>query len=731
MSVLKDEDVFNTKDKMNELFDSGVFTVSQNTQFYIALTLTIIISVYYFFSDTENKNDMYIKGFDWFFFICVINLINIILVIYYYNTKTKTFKGIQGPRGNKGKKGERGIFSVCSDCDNTINLNKRSEYVGDFIVSFPIQYKKNYKGNKEGNKGEEEKEEGEEEGNKGGEEVNNELDNNFDDFFIKDIRNLNIVTKIKYLNYVGIVNTIDKLVYTNTCKKNLYHNFFINNLNKMINDEIFYEFGSFQRVAPIWVKSEETSYNRMGDVAFKGSLSEKNDLNSFVASGIHSISIDPVLNDEYEEVIKIEGYSSKGNYKKNKKELYSLLKPINRMDMKGLGYLAHRKSEPITTNMMLYFNNKCLKEVSQDSLELSYIYYGYLGTDDELLSCSTKKTPDLMEKISLMTNYQLNNKIDEERMGLEKSYSFFSVWRTPLNTFEINKSDVVNIKDGVIAEFIYDYSPKIYNQNGLVTTKYIQELEKKFNSYSVPRKMVEYFVYANFFIQMVEKINYNISKKEREFKKIKMDDKLNLNEKITKLLQKEILKEFIIKYNNLEKKINSIKTMLELVAELFPSEGLNEEVILLPDSIKGLNLTDIQIELILMLKVFLPPNVPVYILSEECISTDDTRFYNIERRKIIMKLNNEIKTFKRLKHHLVNTKNDCVIDINDPSYDNYNQVRKSFNKKIGTLVHYISNYEKKIQQNKFDEFTTGKLNYIYKLYKEYNKSVIKVCNIKK
>jgi Na+/phosphate symporter len=176
------------------------------------------------------------------------------------------------------------------------------------------------------------------------------------------------------------------------------------------------------------------------------------------------------------------------------------------------------------------------------------------------------------------------------------------------------------------------------------------------------------------------------------------------------------------KMSNVVPLINKTKNLYDLLMILFPDGyktqiAANESLV----NTMGLPLLPIQSNLLKLLKCIFPPNRDVYMIKNDCLSyikIDEGRTKLVKQvQKEIRDSNKYIKIFTSNPDEYCESKQGILLRISQKD------------DKLSQYLGHINNYQSKLENGEFDDFTNERLNNILTLYQSLNEFLLKDCSI--
>ena len=378
-------------------------------------------------------------------------------------------------------------------------------------------------------------------------------------------------------------------------------------------------------------------------------------------------------------------------------------------------------------------------------LKLVFIYTGNLEFSNRQMS-----DEDDSNKIDYTQDatYLIENVI-------ASNIEFFSVWRTPMNTFLTNcNSQNVLINNSVLYNILNgaDYA---LNDYGNISSEYKRWVNEKLNSIQIPEFTIALIYTYHFELESKKELVYYMNKyqskvpefKDKDFNSMSLGKLLKLIEdtiKKNKEYNDELIKNASISlrgskifvydeknekhlpqmidktYNNIKNKLATLpvqianaSSLLDVVNYVIPN-GLQGRVAVNSDGIAegGLFLNHIQEMLIRVCKIIFPPNRPAYMIKDECLGTFAR---DNEKEQMVRELTTVRDYYGKLIDSITKEYNKYLSQI--PTIKMYEDASI---KKMGMLCGNIPDYLEKIRSMNMDEFTVSRIRGLITIYNEIN-----------
>lgn len=686
------------------------FDIPINVKIFICVVIIVIISVITFLVSNGVNISLIDSNYGWYYIIALFNLVNIILILYYYQYKSEKLKvnAPVGEIGETGKKGDRGKYISCSYCKSNIYIQKTKRYslVLDLKLSNKLKLKNDTKLN---------------------EIISNynktfnsykRIGMDFDSLDVEQILNGTGINEFQSDMFKKSLDLDDKTQSINT-----------NTLQKLINmenlDDVNVKFKdyayeiiktvlylSMNKINLIITRGQTESpgsfYNitggkigffPIGDTVFNGNSASR--LNSFMVNGDIR---NPV---RFEKKTHITTFDN-GEFGETYEKIYTVWRPIAPNNYVAMGDIIKNDSSPPRTNLLACVSKDCVKDIGSEDLELVFVNYGTITS----------------------SNYSLSD------------ISLYSIWRTTMNTMYIKTTNDTDIKTGSIIYNIIGDNDKYFDEYGQANSDGIKLVKEKLRNIKLPKFVYVLFIqsyYITFHLKkMKERANlfyessyYSDLINEKEKLKRRLDNKFISEEKYKKEIRKinkilvarplEIVQNaFTKKIKKIPQVLASIKNLYDLLLTIIPG-GLEENITINMDG-KNDNDIEIQIQLLKLCRCLFPPNLPNYIIKNECIAFDKI---STERRKAINELKKSVSEFKyRMKLYNENPEEYC-----GEAWEGINNHKEQF------LFDYIQKYLGHIVKNpidnilnlEFDAFPESRLKVVLAKFKEFNELAEDKC----
>jgi hypothetical protein len=698
----------------------------------VGIILVLLISLLvgsYFVKDTFDI--AYLKdGFGWFIFVAVVNLSTILVIFYYYGRKNNSYVGPSGVRGKKGKRGKKGTSVSCSyKCKRNIYIQSvRKTDIICVLSTYTNEFKS--------------------------------IDNNYS-YFETLINSGNNIDYTSFLNNIIIENgePVKKTsrisqIAVDKFKELLEPKAISILLIKTLNDEITtaseYTYGTIRSPVP------KVGYIALGNSVYGGTESsisggkETFNLNSFVVTG------DVMYPSGYNKLVSFQSYNEiTGDY--DKYTLWSSIsQTVNEPAFGGgteqhsylpLGDMCSFGDNTPKINDFAMIKDTCLDAVSSKELKLIFIYMGNIDI-------KSKQDDGTSIDYTQDTTYLIEN-------TLLNDIEFFSVWRTPMNTFITNCNSKNKLVNNSIMFNVLNGLDDAMNEYGNISSEYKLWVNEKLNAIPIPQFTIALIYTAYFELESAKELIYYMNKYQSKVPKFKDIDFNTM--KIGKLLQlikdtqkeyddfnKELIKNASISlrgsktivydeknekylpkmvtqiYDNINNKLATLpvqiensSTLLDVVNYVLPN-GLQGRVAVDSEGIAegGLFLNYIQEMIIRLCKIIFPPNRTTYMIKDECLGTFAK---DNEKEELIKDLTNVRNKYNKLIDNITKDYNKYQSQI--PTIKIYEDASM---KKMGMLCGNIPDYLQKIQSMNMDEFTISRIKGLINIYNETNDYLEKI-----
>lgn len=688
----------------------------------LVLLISLLVGAYF----VQDIFDIaYLKGgFGWFIFVAVVNLTTILVIFYYYGKKNNTYLGPPGVKGKKGKRGKKGTSVSCSyKCKRNIYI--QSVRKTDTVCTLST-YTKQFKA----------------------------IDDNYNYFEVL-INSGNNINYTSFLNNIIVengrpVNAKDSISQIAVDKFKALLNpthiavLLIKRLNEEITRATEFTYGTIRTPVP------KVGYIALGNSVYGGTESsisggkESFSLNSFVVTG------DVMYPSGYNKLVSFTSYNENtGDY--DKYTLWSAIsQTVNEPAFGGgteqhsylaLGDMCSFGDNNPKLNDFAMIKDTCLDAVSSKELKLIFIYMGNIdikGRQDDGTSIDYTQ-----ENTYLIENTLLND------------IEFFSVWRTPMNTFITNCNSQNKLVNNSVIFNILNSLDDAMNEYGNISSDYKQWVVERLSTIPVPQFTIALIYTAHFEFESLKELIYYMNKyqsKVPEFKNIVFNT-MSLGEllqliKDTKKkyddFNKELIKNASISlrgsktivydekrekylhpiitqiYDNINNKlatlpvqIENASSLLDVVNYVIPN-GLQGRVAVDSEGIAegGLFLNFIQEMIIRLCKIIFPPNRTAYMIKDECLGTFAR---DNEKEEIIKELTDIKDKYNKLIDNISSNYSKYQSQI--PTIKIYEDASM---KKMGMLCGNIPDYIEKIHSMNMDEFTINRIKGLINIYSEIN-----------
>jgi len=712
------------------LNDISSFQIGVPLWVKIGVILVLLISLLvgaYFVKDTFDI--AYLKdGFGWFIFIAVLNLTTILVIFTYYGKKSDKYVGPPGVRGKKGKRGKKGTSVSCSyKCKKNIYIQsvRKTDIIctlNTYTVEF-ILINNNYRYfNNLINRG-----------------SNIDYDSFLTNIIVESGEPLASKSKVSQ----DAVNKFKALLDPTSISILL-----IKTVNDVITMATESTYGTIRGPVP------KVGYIALGNSVYGGTESsvvggkEAFSLNSFVVTG------DVMYPAGYKKLVSFKSYNEITEDYDKYTIWQSISQTVNEPTFGGgtekraylpLGDTCTFGDNQPKINDFAMIKDTCLDEVNAMELKLVFIYTGNLEFSNRQMS-----DEDDSNKIDYTQDatYLIENVI-------ASNIEFFSVWRTPMNTFLTNcNSQNVLINNSVLYNILNgaDYA---LNDYGNISSEYKRWVNEKLNSIQIPEFTIALIYTYHFELESKKELVYYMNKyqskvpefKDKDFNSMSLGKLLKLIEdtiKKNKEYNDELIKNASISlrgskifvydeknekhlpqmidktYNNIKNKLATLpvqianaSSLLDVVNYVIPN-GLQGRVAVNSDGIAegGLFLNHIQEMLIRVCKIIFPPNRPAYMIKDECLGTFAR---DNEKEQMVRELTTVRDYYGKLIDSITKEYNKYLSQI--PTIKLYEDASI---KKMGMLCGNIPDYLEKIRSMNMDEFTVSRIRGLITIYNEIN-----------
>ncbi len=698
--------------------------------FWLKISFIIIIIVAlslggYFMRDFFQVSYMR-SGMMWFVFVAVLNLSTMLVIFLYYNQKTNTLNsvGSQGYRGKKGKMGKKGVSVTCSNCKNDLYIQSTRQ--NNIICTLNI-YTPDF----------------------------NPINDNVS-YFKKIFDNGNSISYDSFVNgiilgqaYTQFANNgiplfdgnykynLDSINrFKNLMKPNSIAVLLVQEINDSYTKASRNVYGTFRN------PKGKVGLTSLGDTTYGGLENFK--LNAFMVNG------DIMYPSSYRKIVTFNIYNTKLNIN----EAYTIWRPIgqNITDNNGfkgakqtfsyvaLGDVCRFGTTPPDLNKIATVKNSCVSAIKSNELIPVFIYVGVLDFQDEKNNLDYTQTDTYLIQNKIANNIQL-----------------FCVWRTPINTFITNYNDQNTLENNTFIYNIYNGSYDSLNEYGNISVdskKYASNLMK---SISIDKILVAAIICKHYEIELKKEIAYYFNRfktKVPEFANINASNAsfgtlmytigntiktyeiynedlvrkasvgLSGDEKIIydETKEKHLPQQILLRYNYVTEKLLTISVKIENTSNLLDiiniifDNGIETRIAVDATGLAegGLLLNEIQITLLMICKMLLPPTQTAYMIKDECLGTFAL---DRDRESTILDFTKELAKYNEQTEEL-------ELGVNKDNYKtvapNVMQYTTLMYSQIGQLCGYIDNYQQKIEDINLEEFTTSRIKQLIKIYTQMN-----------
>ena len=717
------------------LFTRGISSFEYDVPIPLQISMYVFIAVIitalvYLFKESLDKSILR-EQYMWLYVLVIINIVNIVLVLGYYSKNSGSFIGEEGEKGEVGRRGGVGLNMNCSLCQTNIFMVPTTTYDNITRLDYTNLFKK-------------------------------VIDTNFSD----KVEKINRMINNDYFDFTEFSSNLlrGEFDMNNETTQSLlllilYNEYpLINHLNQSMGHADEEATGYFKR------PFGKQGYMSLGDTAFGGN--DPYETTSFMVNGdirvpkgfetlcsfvtiketgdIDKYTILRMVPPEFEE-LEDDPDSPKDLTRKPENDKY--------VSLGDIVYYNDPKQPNKTVDPLLFscVKKSCCKKIDAKDMKLMFIYQG--------------ANPNLeMEQSIKNSTFQYNE-------------GFFSVWKTPFNTIKVKYSNG-DFTDGTsIIEILYTGNSGIideglYTRDGRVKKKILAKLEKFLTKITINKLSASIFLFAYtieevksqlhkiymLYIRGNNEINSTpvlnrlrnkdsitldvISKAIKDLKKV-IDD--NIKEKLAKAERemakvktkrirslgevkdpKQFKSESGASYQlqkgyqnvrslimNISVKIENCENMMDLTKSVLP-QGLMGKIF------KD-DLSSVQIRLLDILRVLVPPNEETYMLKNDCLVFEQI---DEKRNELMLELEEEISKFKDLREKI---NEDAEGYCGNGDVENINVMVDRTYEIIANTIGNIPDYLNKLLRANFEEITTDKIQILVNQLSKLNNYVYRKC----
>jgi hypothetical protein len=696
--------------------------------FWLQLTVIIIAIVGlsiggYVMRDYFNISYMR-DGMAWFVFIAVLNLSTILVVFIYNNKKSKEEAAIgpQGKTGKKGRMGKKGKSITCSNCKNDLYIKSTRKnklvctlniYTPDFVP------------------------------------INDNMK-----FF------QNIINKGNSIDYDNFVNGIilGKLVATSNSES-------VSRFRSLMTPNSI----AVLLIQAINDSSTKASRNVYGTIRFPSGVTGLTPLGGTVYGGVENFELnafmvngDIMYPSSYTKLITFNIF----NIDLQINEPYTIWRPVGQSITNTSGYKGVSKTFNFVAlgdmcvsgikqpdlNKVATIKDTCTTPIKSTDLKLVFIYVGSLDYKDDTSNIDYTKSD-----VYLIENKVANN------------IEIFSVWRTPINTFITNCNNQNTIDNNTFIYNIYNGVYDALNDYGSISTEAKKYASMLIQSIPLEKILVASILCKHYEIELRKEIVYYFNQyqsKVPEFSGINPStasfgtimDKIeetkkayiDFNEKMEKLAsltitgtkptgkyssetpigtdpyiydeskEKNLPQQLLLRYNyvldrllTISVQIENSSNLLDIVNIVF-NNGIETRIAKDADGIAegGVLMNEIQITVLMICKMLLPPTQTAYLIKDECLGTFAL---DRDREDLVKDLTAQIVDYNKFSDIIASKP-----DVYKPAMPNIIQYENLMWSQIGQACGHISDYQNKIKDMELEEFTTSRIKQLIDIYKTMN-----------
>lgn len=694
--------------------DIAAFQINLPLWLQAGIILVIILALVaggYFLKDSFDIPAIQ-SGYMWFIVIAVLNLVTILAIFLFYGKKAGTYKGPSGIRGKKGKRGKIGASVTCSyECPKNIYIQsvRRTDTIcrlDTYTSSFETIY-------------------------------------TAFNYFQNILNNGNSIDYTGLINYIILGKSLAGNSQLNQTAITYFETLMTSPsiawyLIKVINAEITTSsdktYGTFRSVIP------KVGYLSLGSSVYGGN-EEGIALNSFVVAG------DIMYPSGYTKLTTLTAF----NAKTGDSDQFTIWRPISQTVYSKafdgsrqqnaylpLGDVCAFGTSPPKLDDFAMIKDTCLDPVPVKDLKLVYIYVGAIQFNTDTNARQYEQTN------SYLVEHQVANDIE-----------FFSVWRTPMNTFICNFNAENELTNDTVFTNILGNLEDAMNEYGNISATYKNWVTNRLEAITIPPVLIAMIYTRHYQIDANKELVYYMYKYQSQIpefgnvdigalsvaelmglinKTNKAYNKFNQNlikqssislraksgttydASKEKRLPPMILKIYNMVQENLDTipvKVENSSSLLDVVNMVIPN-GLEGRVAVNSDGIAqgGTLLNEIQETLLRLCRIVMPPNNKAYTIKDECLGT-----FSIDKKK--QELIREL-TEEQDKYH----KYMDMFATDASKYQSQMDAIRAYDdiamRKMGEVCGHIQNYMEKIQKMDLEEVTSSRVKILITIFRERN-----------
>jgi len=633
-------------------------------------------------------------------------------IFIFYGKKSGTYTGSSGIRGKKGKRGKIGASVTCSyEC--TKNIYIQSVRRTDIICRLDTYTQ------------------------------------SFETIYTAFNYFQNILNNGNSIDYTGLINYIilGKSLAGNSTLNQTAISYFktlmtspsiawylIKVINAGITTSSDKTYGTFRSVVP------KVGYLSIGDSVYGGN-EEEITLNSFVVSG------DIMYPSGYAKLTTITAF----NDKTDDSDQFTIWRPISQTVFSKAFDGSKQQNQYLPLGDVCAFGTSapklddfamikdtCLDPVPIKDLKLVYIYVGNIQFNSDSNARQYEKTN------SYLVENQVVNDIE-----------FFSVWRTPMNTFICNFNNENELTNDTVFTNILGNLEDALNEYGNISATYKNWVNNRLSAITIPSVLIAMIYTRHYQIEANKELVYYMYKYQSQItdftnvdigalsiaQLMRLINKVNnaynkFNQNLIKkssislrtasgttydASKEKRLPPMILKiYNSVQENLDTIpvkvensSSLLDVVNIVIPN-GLEGRVAINSDGIAqgGILLNEIQETILRLCRIVMPPNNKAYTIKDECLGTFSI---DKEKQELIRRLTEEQEKYNKYMDIFAkdSSKYQSQMDI-IRSYDDIAM------RKMGELCGHIQNYMEKIQKMDLEEITSSRVKILITIFRERN-----------
>ena len=443
-------------------------------------------------------------------------------------------------------------------------------------------------------------------------------------------------------------------------------------INSLLLDGTENEIGSFYRAGSV------EGYFAFGDTAFNGARATE--MTGFMAAGnIRNPVRYELLLPFYISVI-----DENGSTNNQLIQAFTIIPPDGFVALGDIVQIGGR-NPPL--NAFACITEECSKTLPREELELVFAH------------CSLKQ-------VDIIRIPSINEFIDGSL-----NMTFFSVWRTPMNTLFINTGE--DFENNTIGYNILNGNPAYLDETGALTDEGINKINNDLVQQILPPNMIAFFVISYYTTQLAMNLPSLLQTRMNTFTNGYKNKGIRIpSADMTAFQISQTGFETTYTNDTIDKAksaMNNTRNAYDVLEVLF---GTDLTLVIAADdagiALGGAPITTLQKIFLKMLKIMYPPNREVIIPKNECVA-----YYRVdeERLKLTAEVAEAMRKYKfQISQYSTNPTGTCA---------GWEMVSNYINQSMTTLdknLNQIPNYLNKLERQNFNDFNNSRLSIILMTY---------------